>query len=70
MIPQAVTDVLAIVQVVWQMLGPVATAMVEKAINGGDPADVLLKENVVDILPIASRTELAMIQARMKAGSK
>lgn len=63
-------DVVRLLELIWEILGPVASRMFQQALQHNDPVDVLLKENVVDILPTSSRTEIAMIQARRKAASQ
>jgi len=58
------TDVIKLFELIWDILGPVATKMFERACSGEDPVDVLLDEKILDILPAKSRTEIAMLQAK------
>lgn len=59
-----VTDVLAIIKLVEEIFAPIIEKAMENAMSGGNPLDAVRDENVADILPEHSQTELAMLQAR------
>ncbi len=64
-------EFIEVAKLVWTILGPVVTAMVERGLSGKDPRDVLRDARIADILPPQSATELAMLLAlAAKAGAK
>jgi hypothetical protein len=56
--------VIEIAQLVLSLLAPVAARMIDKAMEGGDPRDVLRDARVADLCPAQSATERAMLAAR------
>jgi hypothetical protein len=58
-----------IASLVLGILAPVAARMIEKAMAGDDPRDVLRDARVADLLPAQSKTEAAMLAARKAAQS-
>lgn len=61
--PQEVVD---IAKLVWSIVGPIATAMVEACVNGEDPLAVLSRERVEAILPAELKSELALRAAKAR----
>ena len=57
-------SVVEIVSLVWQILGPLATKMVERMLDGGDPLDVLARDNVEDVLGPELLSEIALRRAQ------
>jgi hypothetical protein len=57
-----------IASLVLGILAPVAARMIEKAMAGDDPRDVLRDARVADLLPAQSKTEAAMLAARKAGG--
>jgi hypothetical protein len=58
-----------IAKLVFELLAPIAAKMIDHAMAGNDPRDVLRDEKVADVCPPQSATERAMLAAR-KGGAQ
>jgi hypothetical protein len=58
-----------VIAVVMNIIGPIVARMIDKAMAGEDPRDVLRDAKVSEIMPAQSATEKAMLAARKAAQS-
>jgi hypothetical protein len=61
--------VIEIASLVLGLLAPIAAKMIDRAMAGEDPRDVLRDARVAEQLPVQSATERAMLAARKAAQS-
>ncbi len=62
-------DWIRLIEIIGQILGPIALEMAHAFERGEDPFAVLARERVEAIVPSPLRSELALLQAKARGGA-